>query len=186
MMIFFALYFIIPLEEGIMNSPILNNLSSIFQTQENQNQNNINNFDLSDDTFSNILDEKLDDSKIKENFSSKIQNQLGVPAGLDIEGFDYNSLMNEINPDEMIDSINTDSNIQNDSRFNIGNLIDSAKESFSPVVDSILQGELNTESGNPANPVQAVKNFWESQASNFYSIMNKESVDNVNELISKL
>lgn len=169
-----------------MNSPILNNLSSIFQTQDAQSQNNINNFDLSDDTFENILDEKLDKNEAKENFSSQIQNQLGVPAGLDIEGFDYNSLVNEINPDEMIDSVNTDSNIQNDSKFNLGDLISDAKDSFSPVVDSILQGELNTESGNPANPVQAVKNFWESQASNFYSIMNKESVDNVNELISKL
>ena len=169
-----------------MNSPILNNLSSIFQTQENQNQNNINTFDLSDDTFSNILDDKLEDSKIEENFTSKIQNQLGVPAGLNIEGFDYNSLMNEINPDEIINSINTDLNIKDDSKFNLGDLIDDAKDAFSPVVDSLLDGKINTESGNPANPVQAVKNFWESQASNFYSIMNKDSVDNVNELIAKL
>ncbi len=169
-----------------MNSPILNNLNSIFQSQENQNQNNINNFDLSDDTFSNILDEKLDDSKIEENFSSKIQNQLGIPAGLDIEGFDYNSLVNEINPDETIDAINTDSNIQNDAKFSIGNLIDDAKEAFSPVVDSLLDGKINIESGNPANPVQAVKNFWENQASNFYNLMNKDAVNDISDLIAKL
>lgn len=169
-----------------MNSPILNNLNSIFQTQENQNQNNINNFDLSDDTFSNILDEKLDNSKIEENVSLQIQNQLGIPAGLDIEGFDYNSLMNEINPDELIDSINTDSNIQNESKFNLGSLINDAKDAFSPVVDSLLDGEINTESGNPANPVEAVKNFWNSQASNIYSIMNKDTVNDISDLVAKL
>ena len=169
-----------------MNSPILNNLNSIFQTQENQNQNNINNFDLSDDIFSNILDEKLDNSKIEENVSLQIQNQLGIPAGLDIEGFDYNSLMNEINPDELIDSINTVSNIQNESKFNLGSLINDAKDAFSPVVDSLLDGEINTESGNPANPVEAVKNFWNSQASNIYSIMNKDTVNDISDLVAKL
>ncbi len=169
-----------------MNNPILTNLNSIFQTQETQNQNNINNFDLSDDTFSNILDEKLDDTKLEENTSFAIQNKLGIPAGLDIEGFDYNSLMNEINPDEKIDNINTDSNIQNESKFSLGSLIDDAKDAFSPVVNSLLNGELNTEAGNDANPVQAVKNFWESQASNIYSIMDKDTVNDISDLVAKL
>ena len=64
--------------------------------------------------------------------------------------------------------------------------MDDAKEAFSPVVDSLLDGRLNLESGNAANPVQAVKNFWGNQASNFYSLMDKDTINDISDLVAKL
>ena len=169
-----------------MSEPVLSSINSLFQVDGAQKTNGIEAFDLDDDRFSNILDgelDKLQDDDIKQN---NLVGQLGVPAGLNIEGFDYNSFIDNLDPSDMVDGIDTDSNIKDNNKFDLGSLVDDAKEAFSPVVDSLMNGKLNLESGNSANPVQAVKNFWGNQASNFYSLMDKDTVNDISDLVAKL
>lgn len=169
-----------------MSNPILAEINSIFQTQETQNTSVLGNFDLSDDRFANILDNKLGELNQITDEIKDITSQLGVPAGLNIEGFDYNSLIEDINSQDIIEAINTETNVRDDGRFNAASMIKDAAEAFSPVVESIVNSQFNFESNNSSNPIQAVKNFWTNQASNFYSIMNKEMVNDISDLIAKL
>ena len=169
-----------------MSNPILADINSIFQSQETQSINTIGNFDLSDDRFANILDNKIGELNQVTDEIKDITSQLGVPAGLNIEGFDYNSLIEDINPQDMIEAINTETNIKDDGRFNAASMIKDATEAFSPVVESLMNSQFSFDSNNSSNPIQAVKNFWTNQAGNFYSIMNKEMVNDISDLIAKL
>lgn len=171
-----------------MSNPILSGINSVFQGQDPQKTGGIGSFDLSDDRFSNILDGKLDELQPDENTEiNTIMDKLGVPAGLNIEGFDYNSIASElVNSTEKVDAIGTESNIRDDNKFDAGSLIRDAAEAFSPVVNSIINSEFSLSSDSASNPLNAVKNFWGNQASNFYSVMNKDTVNDITDLVSKL
>jgi len=171
-----------------MENQILSSINSVFQTQENQNSSGIGNFDLNDDRFANILDEKIGEfnNDIISDNTQDITKQLGVPAGLDIEGFDYYSLIEDINPQDMVEAINTESNLRDDSRFDTVAMVKDAAEAFSPVVESLSNSQFSFDSPNSSNPIKAVKNFWTNQASNFYSLMGKDTINDLNELIAKL
>ncbi len=169
-----------------MSNPILTGINSILSGQETQNNKGIQSFDLNDNTFSNILDNKLDKTdESKENIQN-IVDKLGVPAGLNIEGFDYNSMVSDLDAIENVEPVNTDMNIRDDNKFNVSSLIEDAVDAFSPVVNSIRNSEFNLNPESVSNPLNAVKNFWNNQASNFYNIMNKETVNDITDLISKL
>ena len=169
-----------------MSNPILTGINSILSGQETQSNKGIQSFDLNDNTFSNILDNKLDKTdESKENIQN-IVDKLGVPAGLNIEGFDYNSMVSDLDAIENVEPVNTDMNIRDDNKFNVSSLIEDAVDAFSPVVNSIRNSEFNLNPASVSNPLNAVKNFWNNQASNFYNIMNKETVNDITDLISKL
>ena len=168
-----------------MENLMLNNIS-IFEPLDSQKTNGIGDFDLSDNRFSNILEEKIGERDKESQVIQNITSQLGLPIGLEIEGFNYTSQVNEISPDDMIEVIKTESNLKDDSRFDIVSAIKETAETFSPIIEPILDSQLNLENQNISNPVKAVKNFWINQASNFYSIMNKDTVNDITELIAKL
>ncbi|MGN1153509.1 MAG: hypothetical protein ACI4S3_05725 [Candidatus Gastranaerophilaceae bacterium] len=163
-----------------MSNPISTNINNISQLLDSQNQNIIESYDLSDDRFSNILDSKLGEYTQEDSESKDITTQLGIPAGLEIEGFDYNSIVNDIDSVDIVDAVNTDSNISQNNGFDLGSLIKDAGQTVSNITS-------NQRITNPINStVQEVQNFWKNQASNFYSIMNKDTVNDISELISKL
>lgn len=162
-----------------MSNPISANINNISQLLDTQNQNDINNIDLSDDRFSNILDDKLGEYNKEEFQPQDITSKLGIPAGLNIEGFDYNSFVTDLDTVETVQEVNTDSNIQDKNSFDLGSLIKDAGNTLSDIV-------LNQRATNPISTVQAVQDFWKNQASNFYSIMNKDTVNDITELLSKL
>lgn len=163
-----------------MSNPISTNINNISQLLDSQNQNIIESYDLSDDRFSNILDNKLGEYNQEDIEPKDITTQLGIPAGLEIEGFDYNSIVNDIDSVDIVDAVNTDSNISQNNGFDLGSLIKDAGQTVSNIIS-------NQRVTNPINStVQEVQNFWKNQASNFYSIMNKDTVNDISELISKL
>ena len=163
-----------------MSNPISTNINNISQLLDSQNQNIIESYDLSDDRFSNILDNKLGEYNQEDIEPKDITTQLGIPAGLEIEGFDYNSIVNDIDSVDIVDAVNTDSNISQNNGFDLGSLIKDAGQTVSNITS-------NQRITNPINStVQEVQNFWKNQASNFYSIMNKDTVNDISELISKL
>ena len=107
-----------------MSNPILTGINSILSGQETQNNKGIQSFDLNDNTFSNILDNKLDKiDESKENIQN-IVDKLGVPAGLNIEGFDYNSMVSDLDAIENVEPVNTDMNIRDDNKFNVSSIRD--------------------------------------------------------------
>ena len=169
-----------------MSETFISGLNSIIPEQGAQNSKGIGSFDLDDDTFSNILDEKLDKTENDQNKLENIVNQLGVPAGLNIEGFDYNAMVNDLNSTETVEGINSENQINDNNKFSLGSLIEDAVDAFSPVVKSITNSEFDFDSNTASNPLNAVKDFWNNQASNFYNIMNKDTVNDITELISKL
>ena len=169
-----------------MSNPILTGINSILSGQEAQNNKGLQSFDLNDNTFSNILDNKLDKTDESKENVQNIVDKLGVPAGLNIEGFDYNSMVSDLDAIENVEPVNTDMNIRDDNKFNVSSLIEDAVDAFSPVVNSIKNSEFNLNPESISNPLSAVKNFWSNQASNFYNIMNKETVNDITDLISKL
>lgn len=160
-----------------MSNPISANINSLSQVLDTQNQNGVESFDLSDDRFANILDDKLGEYNQETGEQQDITNKLGIPAGLSIEGFDYNSFVNDLEPVEVVDSVNTDSNIQTKNKFDLGSLIKDAGNTITEFASSTSPITNST--------VKAVQNFWSNQASNFYSIMNKDTVDDISELLSK-
>ena len=163
-----------------MSNPISTNINNISQLLDSQNQNIIESYDLSDDRFSNILDNKLGEYNQEDIEPKDITTQLGIPAGLEIEGFDYNSIVNDIDSVDIVNAVNTDSNISQNNGFDLGSLIKDAGQTVSNIIS-------NQRATNPINStVQEVQNFWKNQASNFYSIMNKDTVNDISELISKL
>ena len=163
-----------------MSNPISTNINNISQLLDSQNQNIIESYDLSDDRFSNILDNKLGEYNQEDIEPKDITTQLGIPAGLEIEGFDYNSIVNDIDSVDIVDAVNTDSNISQNNGFDLGSLIKDAGQTVSNIIS-------NQRVTNPINStVQEVQNFWKNQASNFYSLMNKDTVNDISELISKL
>ena len=163
-----------------MSNPISTNINNLSQLLDSQNQNIIESYDLSDDRFSNILDNKLGEYNQEDIEPKDITTQLGIPAGLEIEGFDYNSIVNDIDSVDIVDAVNTDSNISQNNGFDLGSLIKDAGQTVSNITS-------NQRVTNPINStVQEVQNFWKNQASNFYSIMNKDTVNDISELISKL
>ena len=88
--------------------------------------------------------------------------------------------MNDIDSVDIVDAVNTDSNISQNNGFDLGSLIKDAGQTVSNITS-------NQRITNPINStVQEVQNFWKNQASNFYSIMNKDTVNDISELISKL
>lgn len=169
-----------------MSDSILAGINSILPGQESQSTKGIQSFDLNDDTFSNILDNKLGEFDTKKQDNQNIVNQLGVPAGINIEGFDYNSFVTDLDSIEEVNSVNTDSNIQDNNKFNIGSLIEDAVDTFSPVVKSITNQEFSFNRENTSHALDAVKDFWNNQASNFYNIMNKETINDITDLVAKL
>ena len=163
-----------------MSNPISTNINNISQLLDSQNQNIIESYDLSDDRFSNILDNKLGEYNQEDIEPKDITTQLGIPACLEIEGFDYNSIVNDIDSVDIVDAVNTDSNISQNNGFDLGSLIKDAGQTVSNIIS-------NQRVTNPINStVQEVQNFWKNQASNFYSLMNKDTVNDISELISKL
>ena len=62
---------------------------------------------INDNTFSNILDEKLDKTQIDKTQVENIVEKLGIPAGVNIEGFDYNAMVNDLNSTETVEGINS-------------------------------------------------------------------------------
>lgn len=186
MMIYLIKDCIIPKDEVNMSETFISGLNSIIPGLDSQNSKGIGGFDLNDDTFSNILDDKLDKNETEQIKAEDITNKLGVPAGLNIEGFDYNAMVNDINSTEMVEGINTENQINDNNKFNLGSLIEDAVDAFSPVVQSLANAELNLDSNSNSNPLNAVKDFWNNQASNFYNIMNKDTINNISELVSKL
>ena len=163
-----------------MSNPISTNINNISQLLDSQNQNIIESYDLSDDRFSNILDNKLGEYNQEDIEPKDITTQLGIPAGLEIEGFDYNSIVNDIDSVDIVNAVNTNSNISQNNGFDLGSLIKDAGQTVSNIIS-------NQRVTNPINStVQEVQNFWKNQASNFYSIMNKDTVNDISELISKL
>lgn len=165
-----------------MNNPMLSNINSILQGQTEQTG-SVQNYDLSDNTFSNLLDEKiagLDTEKISQ---ANIIEKLGIPIGLKIEGFDY--VPSSVSTDK-VEAINTESNLRDDNKFDIKSLVNDVKDTFSPVMDSVLDSTFGMNTETIGNTAKAVKNFWLNQASNFYSIMDKETVNDISELVAKL
>lgn len=172
-----------------MSEAILAGINSILPELESQNTKGIGSFDLNDETFSNILDDKLEGLEDKNKSAEQdIVSQLGVPAGLNIEGFDYNAFISDFNPTESVDEINTDSNIQDNkfNKFSINSMLEDAVDAFSPVVKSIANSEFNLNPESSSNPLNAVKDFWNNQASNFYNIMSKDAVNSITDLVAKL
>ena len=68
--------------------------------------------------------------------------------------------------------------------FNLSSLVKNAIEDFAPVVGSVLESGITPDT--VGKTAKALKSFWGSQAQSIYSTMNKESVENITELISKL
>ncbi len=169
-----------------MSETFISGLNSIIPEQGAQNSKGIGSFDLDDDTFSNILDEKLDKTENDQNKLENIVNQLGVPAGLNIEGFDYNAMVNDLDATKAVEGVNSENQISDNNKFSLGSLIEDAVDAFSPVVQSIANSDINFNSDSVSNPLNAVKDFWSNQASNFYNIMNKDTVNDISELVSKL
>lgn len=169
-----------------MSETFISGLNSILPEQGAQGSNGIGKFDLNDSTFSNILDEKLDKPQIDKTQVENIVEKLGIPAGVNIEGFDYNAMVNDLNSTETVEGINSENQINDNNKFSIGSFIEDAVDAFSPVVKSITNSEFNFDSNTASNPLNAVKDFWNNQASNFYNIMNKDTVNDITELISKL
>lgn len=169
-----------------MSETFISGLNSILPEQGTQGSSGIGKFDLNDNTFSNILDEKLDKTQIDKTQVENIVEKLGIPAGVNIEGFDYNAMVNDLNSTETVEGINSENQINDNNKFNLGSLIEDAVDAFSPVVKSITNSEFDFDSNTASNPLNAVKDFWNNQASNFYNIMNKDTVNDITELISKL
>ena len=95
-------------------------------------------------------------------------------------------MVSDLDAIENVNPVNTDMNIRDDNKFNVSSLIEDAVDAFSPVVNSIRNSEFNLNPESISNPLSAIKNFWSNQASNFYNIMNKETVNDITDLISKL
>ena len=169
-----------------MSETFISGLNSILPEQGTQGSSGIGKFDLNDNTFSNILDEKLDKTQIDKTQVENIVEKLGIPAGVNIEGFDYNAMVNDLNSTETVEGINSENQINDNNKFSLGSLIEDAVDAFSPVVKSITNSEFAFDSNTASNPLNAVKDFWNNQASNFYNIMNKDTVNDITELISKL
>ena len=85
-----------------MSETFISGLNSILPEQGAQGSSGIGKFDLNDSTFSNILDEKLDKPQIDKTQVENIVEKLGIPAGVNIEGFDYNAMVNDLNSTEKI------------------------------------------------------------------------------------
>ena len=160
------------------SNPILSNINAIMP-QNNQATSVIESYDLSDDRFANILEERADKKDDKFSFEQEdIMSKLGVPFGIDIEGFDYNELLAQtVSSTDKVDAINTDSNINNESKFNLSSLVKNAIEDFAPVVGSVLESGITPDT--VGKTAKALKSFWGSQAQSIYSTMNKESVENI-------
>lgn len=169
-----------------MSETFISSLNSIMPEQGAQSSKGLGSIDLDDDTFSNILDAKLDKTENNPKELENIVNKLGVPAGLNIEGFDYNSMVNDLDSTETVEGVNTENQINENNKFNLGSLIEDAVDAFSPVVQSIANSDFNFDSDSVSNPLNAVKDFWSNQASNFYNIMNKDTVNDISDLVSKL
>lgn len=169
-----------------MSETFISSLNSIMPEQGAQSSKGLGSIDLDDDTFSNILDAKLDKTENNQKELENIVNKLGVPAGLNIEGFDYNSMVNDLDSTETVEGVNTENQINENNKFNLGSLIEDAVDAFSPVVQSIANSDFNFDSDSVSNPLNAVKDFWSNQASNFYNIMNKDTVNDISDLVSKL
>ena len=62
-----------------MSETFISGLNSILPEQGTQGSSGIGKFDLNDNTFSNILDEKLDKTQIDKTQVENIVEKLGIP-----------------------------------------------------------------------------------------------------------
>ncbi len=199
-----------------MSNAISLDISSILQSQNSQATTGATSFDLDDDTFSSLLAEQMMDSSSTETEGSNIMQQLGMPAGLSIEGFDYQSFATDIV--ESMDEIKQLSNSFDsgeDSSFNLSSFISDTVDTFSSIVENISDSEfsfgsegsqpppppppsdstsssesstsdLSLESDSESSYTTSVQNFLQNQASNIYSAISKTRVSKLSGLLSSI
>ena len=124
----------------------------------------------------------LDEVIMSETFISGLNSiipEQGAQNSKGIGSFDLDAT-------EAVEGVNSENQISDNNKFSLGSLIEDAVDAFSPVVQSIANSDINFNSDSVSNPLNAVKDFWSNQASNFYNIMNKDTVNDISELVSKL
>src|SRR5574344_971545 len=134
-----------------MTNPVFSDVNKIFQTSPNQSEEKALDIKTLDNTFTNIFDFKINNTqKTSENTEitdeneedkNNLEDSLGVPIGLNIDGFDYE---------------NAKSTTTEDS------------------------------SNNNTYPIKTVENFKENRITNLYKSMDKETILDLSDLISKI
>ena len=158
------------------------------------------NFDLSDDTFANILGNKLNSLEDVGEVFTQLMGPIGVPVGLNIEGLtDDPFKVSAINQTELGElalnqsEINgNDENILKSAGINMNDIINKLNNNISESVS--ITDVLNiSQSKNSIKALQNENNltngfgkFVKKQAANIYSTMGKTVASNIGDLLSAL
>ena len=180
-------------------SIVPNSLNQITElTQGNQIGSGVK-FDLSDDTFANILGDRLNKMDDVGEVFTQLMGPIGVPVGLNIEGLtDDPFKVSAINPSELGElalnqsEINgNDENVLKSSGLKMNDFLkqlDNGSGSVS-ITDAIgLSKSKNTVKAmlNQDSYSNGLGNFVKKQAANLYGTMNKTVASSINDLLSAM
>lgn len=157
------------------------------------------NFDLSDDTFANILGDKLDKlNSVPETFT-QLMGPIGIPTGLNIEGLTDNPFkVGAIGSADMAElSLNqsevnsNDENVIKAAGHKIEDFISQLNNGKGSVsVDDIMlmkasKSTLKAMQGQD-NLSNGLGNFMKKQAANLYGVMGRTAASTVSDLLSAM
>lgn len=180
-------------------SIVPNSLNQVTELMQGVNVGTNVNFDLSDDTFANILGGKIDELNAPQEMFTQLMGPIGVPVGLSIEGLtddpfkvsaigSADSAEIGLNQSEINGN---DENVLKSGGHKIEDFISQLGKGKSSVsIDDIMQIRESKSTlkamQNKDNFSNGLGNFMKKQAANLYGVMGKTAASSVSDLLSSM
>ena len=140
-------------------------------------------FDLSDTTFSDLLEKQID-TKETEKTNSILSGPFGIPAGLEIDGMDGVEFTEKAFDQAEALGAKTDSENEDNQNNNIFDTNNDGEVTTSEMLTFFTSLLDNGSTGQEAR--SELFDFARKQATDFYNKYSKSAVNNLNEFVDDI